>query len=75
MALTKNEVVLVLNKLKIAYSNDVVEVLTSSTVVDEQLACKVFKSAFYVATEENRRIVTAQDVQKVLDQLQTLAPT
>ncbi len=73
MALTKNEVVLVLNKLKVAYSNDVIEALTSSGV-DEVLADKIFKSAFYAAANDNRRIVTGQDIRKVLSDMRTVVP-
>jgi histone H3/H4 len=74
VALTKNEVVLVLNKLKIPYSNDVIEALASFGIIDERLADQIFKSAFDVATQENRRIVTGPDIEKVLAQMQPLAP-
>jgi len=69
MILTQTDLASILKELKIAYSGDVIETCYASKIEDPQIAQKWFKAAFYVAAQDNRRIVTAQDVCKVLSEM------
>ena len=69
MVLTQADFALILKNLKIAYSGDVIEVCSASKIEDPRIAEKWFKAAVYVAAQDNRRIVTGQDVNKVLAEI------
>jgi hypothetical protein len=69
MVLTQIEFASILKNLKIAYSGDVIEACRTSKIENPQIAEKWFKAAFYVAAQDNRSILTAQDVNRALTEM------
>jgi hypothetical protein len=66
MALTRGQVTDILRKLQITYTHDAFDACYASGLESRETVEKWWKAAFYVAEQENRSIVTAVDVNKVL---------
>jgi hypothetical protein len=69
MVLTQSQAAEILKKLKIAYSSDVIQACCASKIEDPQIIEKWFKAAFCLAAQDNRSIITAQDVNKVFAEM------
>jgi histone H3/H4 len=66
MVLTNNQVVTIFQDLKVPYSNDAIQAIHDFKFGDSELAEKAIKAACYIAVSENRKVVTAKDVDRVL---------
>jgi hypothetical protein len=69
MVVTQIQAAAILKNLKIPYTSDAIEACCASKIEDPQVAEKWFKAASYVAAQENRRIITAQDVNRVFAEM------
>lgn len=47
------------------YSNDAIRAIGTLNITDVEIADKMTKAAFYNAAKFNRKIVTAEDIEKV----------
>jgi AAA+ superfamily predicted ATPase len=68
MVFSKAEIIAIFKKSKITFSNNAIKPLLEAKIDNSDIAEKMIKAAFYKATKDNRRIVTAQDVIKVLSE-------
>jgi hypothetical protein len=69
MALTRGQVTDILRKLQITYTHDAFDACYASCLESRELVEKWWKAASRVAEQENRSIVTAADVNKVLAEI------
>ncbi len=69
MVLSKAQVTDVFKKSNIRCSNDAIEALYQAKIANTDVAIKITKSAFYVASKESRSIVTAKDINSVLAEM------
>jgi histone H3/H4 len=65
MALTEAQIFSIFKKSKIAYSKDAIRAIGTLNITDVEIADKMTKAAFYNAAKFNRKIVTAEDIEKV----------